>query len=194
MVLQTLEGCFKIFMLFPSPYALLQSLVRVLDSRSGLPSPHRTIREGGSIMHIRSVLSGTSRSIITIGADATVSEAVDVLVRENIGSLPVIDDTGAMVGIFTERDILRGLHNQGKEFCQEPISSVMTRQVVSCSVAESVHDAMGRMSEHRIGQLPVLDDGGGLVGLVSVGDLIRFLHESAEEERKNLMNYVYGPA
>ncbi|MEW4570173.1 CBS domain-containing protein [Tautonia sp. JC769] len=145
-------------------------------------------------MHIRSVLSGTSRSIITIGTDATVSEAVDVLVRENIGSLPVVDEAGAMVGIFTERDILRGIHNQGKEFCHEPIRSVMTEPVVSCSVSESVHDAMGRMSEHSIGQLPVLDENGSLVALVSVGDLIRFLHESAEEERKNLMNYVYGPA
>lgn len=145
-------------------------------------------------MQIRSVLSGTSRPIITIGTDATVSEAVAVLVRENIGSLPVVDDSGVMVGIFTERDILRGLHDQGKEFCHAPIHSVMTRSVVSCSVLESVHDAMGRMSEHRIGQLPVLEDEGNLVGLVSVGDLIRFLHESAEEERKNLMNYVYGPA
>ncbi|WP_169972993.1 CBS domain-containing protein [Tautonia rosea] len=145
-------------------------------------------------MQIRSVLSGTSRSIITIGRDATVSEAVGVLVRENIGSLPVVDDTGAMVGIFTERDVLRGLHDQGKEFCHAPIQSVMTPQVVSCSVSESVHDAMGRMSEHRIGQLPVLEDDGSLIGLVSVGDLIRFLHESAEEERKNLLNYVYGSA
>lgn len=145
-------------------------------------------------MHIRSVLSGTSRPIITIGSEATVSEAVAVLVQENIGSLPVVDDAGEMVGIFTERDILRGLHHQGKEFCHQPIHAVMTRQVVSCAVTESVHDAMGRMSEHHIGQLPVRNEDGHLVGLVSVGDLIRFLHESAEEERKNLMNYVYGSA
>lgn len=145
-------------------------------------------------MHIRSVLTAKDRSIITIGTEATVSEAVDELVRHNIGSLPVINADGELVGIFTERDVLHGLHERGRDFCQEKIASVMTEFVVSCSVADSVHDAMGRMSQRQIGQLTVLDEDGGLVGLVSVGDLIKVLHESAEEERKNLMNYVYGSA
>ena len=143
-------------------------------------------------MQIRNVLAAKDRPIITIGTGATVSEAVAELVRHNIGSLPVINETGMMVGIFTERDVLRGLHDRGKDFCHESLASVMTEPVVSCSPGESVHDAMGRMSEHRIGQLPVTDAEGKPIGLVSVGDLIRVLHESAEEERKNLMNYVYG--
>lgn len=145
-------------------------------------------------MQIRNVLSDKDRSIITIGTGATVSEAVAELVRHNIGSLPVVDEAGALVGIFTERDVLRGLHEKGKEFCQESIGEVMTERVVSCSVVDEVHDAMGRMSEHRIGQLPVVDTDGRPVGLVSVGDLIRVLHEAAEEERKNLLNYVQGSA
>lgn len=143
-------------------------------------------------MQIRSVLAGKDRPIITINASSTVSEAVAELVRHNIGSLPVLDDSGAMVGIFTERDVLRGLHNKGKEFCHQPISGVMTRKVATCSVGDSVHDAMGRMSEYMIGQLPVLDEDGGLIGIVSVGDLVRVLHGEAEEEKKNLMSYVYG--
>lgn len=145
-------------------------------------------------MQIRSVLTAKDRPIFTIGTDATVAEAVAELVQHNIGSLPVVDESNAMVGIFTERDILRGLHNQGKEFCHEAIKAVMTERVISCSVTDSVHEAMGRMSEHQIGQLPVVDQDGALVGLVSVGDLIKVLHESAEEEKQNLMNYVYGPA
>jgi CBS domain-containing protein len=143
-------------------------------------------------MQIRTVLAGKDRPIITINSDATVTEAVAELVRHNIGSLPVLDDSGAMVGMFTERDVLRGLHNTGKEFCHQPIGDVMTRKVVTCKVGDSVHEAMGRMSEYMIGQLPVMDDDGGLAGLVSVGDLVRVLHGEAEEEKKNLMSYVYG--
>ncbi|WP_158633552.1 CBS domain-containing protein [Tautonia sociabilis] len=143
-------------------------------------------------MQIRTVLSAKDRPVITIGTGASVAEAVAELVRHNIGSLPVVDGHGALVGIFTERDVLRGLHDRGKEFCHEPIGEVMTDRVVSCSIRDSVHDAMGRMSAHGIGQLTVLDDDGSLVGIVSVGDLIRELHQAAEEERNNLMNYVYG--
>jgi len=143
-------------------------------------------------MQIRTVLSAKDRPLVTIGTDATVTEAVAELVRHNIGSLPVRDESGSLVGMFTERDVLRGLHNRGKEFCHEAIGSVMTTNVITCAVGDSVHDAMGRMSTHGIGQLPVLDEDGKLIGLVSVGDLIRTLHESAEEEKRNLMNYVYG--
>jgi CBS domain-containing protein len=143
-------------------------------------------------MQIRSVISRKARSIVTIGTRSTVSEAVAELVRHNFGSLPVVDEAGELVGIFTERDVLRGLDSRGKEFCQAEIGEAMTGHVVCCSVLDSIHDAMGRMSEHHIGQLPVLEADGSLVGIVSVGDLVRVLHETAEEERKNLMNYVYG--
>ena len=143
-------------------------------------------------MQIRSVLSTKDRPIISINTDMSVSDAVAELVKHNIGSLPVRDSSGSLVGIFTERDVLRGLQQRGKEFCHESIGSVMTGHVVTCTINDSVHEAMGRMSEFGIGQLPVLDDEGELVGLVSVGDLIRVLHASAEEEKQNLMNYVYG--
>ena len=142
-------------------------------------------------MQIRSVLTAKNRPVITIGPQATVSQAVAELVRHNIGSLPVVDEAGAMVGIFTERDVLRGLEGRGKDFCHAPIGEVMTREVVSCAADDSVHDAMGRLSEHRIGQLPVLEDA-RVVGIVSIGDLVRVLYETAEEENRNLMTYVYG--
>lgn len=142
-------------------------------------------------MQIRSVLTAKNRPVITIGPRATVSEAVRELVRHNIGSLPVVDEAGAMLGIFTERDVLRGLEERGEDFCHATIEEVMTRQVVSCAPDASVHDAMGRLSDHCIGQLPVLEDN-RVVGIVSIGDLVRILYETAEEENRQLMTYVYG--
>ena len=142
-------------------------------------------------MRIRTVLASKDRPIITIGPERTVAEAVAELVGHNIGSLPVVDESGGVVGIFTERDVLRGLHNRGKDFCGVAVGEVMTRDVACCGPDDTVHDAMGRMSDRSIGQLPVIEDD-RVVGLVSVGDLIRILHDSATEENRNLMSYVYG--
>lgn len=144
-------------------------------------------------MHIRTVLKGKNCSVLTVGPETTVSEAVGLLDRHNIGSLPVVDEAGHLLGIFTERDVLRGLHRRGESFCHATIGSVMTAEVVTCTPDCTVHDAIGRMSEHRIGQLPVVD-GPQVVGIVSVGDLVRVLHEAAEEENRQLISYVYGSA
>lgn len=143
-------------------------------------------------MQIQVVLKQKSRAAITIRPAATVSEAVAELVRENIGSLPVVDADHRLVGIFTERDLLRGLHNRGKDYCNSRIEDVMVREPIICRPEDSVHDAVGKMSDHQIGQLPVVDEEGKVVGLVSVGDLVRVLHERAEEENRQLLSYVQG--
>ncbi|CAN5877292.1 CBS domain-containing protein [soil metagenome] len=143
-------------------------------------------------MQIRVVLKQKNREVITIGPGVSVSDAVAKLVQENIGSLPIVDADGRIVGIFTERDLLRGLHNQGKDFCHSKLEEVMIRDPITCRPEDSVHDAVGKMSEHQIGQLPVMDEGGKAIGLVSVGDLVRVLHEKAEEENRQLLNYVQG--
>ncbi len=142
-------------------------------------------------MNMRGVLKSKGRDVITIAAGATVSEAVALLVENNIGSLPVVDDAGRLVGIFTERDLMRGLHAEREAFCKARIADVMTRDPLSAQLDDSIHDAMGQMSARSIGQLPVLD-GPTVVGLVSIGDLVRLLHQAAEDENRHLLNYVYG--
>ncbi len=142
-------------------------------------------------MQVRDVLRAKGRRVVQIGPEATVGEAIARLVQQNIGSLPVVDRDGRVVGIFTERDVLRGFHNRGEGFCQARISEVMTARPISCDVDEPVHDAMGKMSDHQVGQLPVLD-GEELVGVVSVGDVVKLLHENAEAENRHLLAYLYG--
>ena len=143
-------------------------------------------------MNMRGVLKAKGRQVITIGPEATVTEAVARLVENDIGSLPVVDVQRGLIGIFTERDVLRGLKSRGEAFCHARIGDVMTRDPVSCQQGDSIQDAMGKMSEFKIGQLPVLDERNTVVGVVSVGDMVKTMHEAAEAENKHLLNYLYG--
>ena len=84
------------------------------------------------------------RRMITIDCDATISEAIAKLVQNNIGSLPVVDNGGNLTGIFSERDVLRIIHNRGEGFGRLRVSEVMTRDPVTCQLDDDVADVMGR--------------------------------------------------
>jgi len=142
-------------------------------------------------MQVHKVLKAKGNRVITIEPQAAVADAIARLVQHNIGSLPVVNAEGRLVGIFTERDVLRGVGNRGEGYCQAVIGDVMTINPVTCGLEDSVHDAMGKMTEHRIGQLPVLD-GEEVVGVVSVGDVVKILYEDTEYENRHLRDYIYG--
>jgi len=142
-------------------------------------------------MTVRDVLKAKGRAVIQIPPEATVREALALFVEHNIGSLPVVDASGQLVGIFSERDVLFGLHENCESFHKQTMAEVMTSPVLTCESDDAVHEVMGTMSRHRVGQLPVVS-GGSLVGVVSVGDLIKAMHEKVESENRHLMNYVYG--
>src|SRR5271166_504748 len=143
-------------------------------------------------MFIRGVLEQKARRLITIGPGATVKEALAVFVEHNIGSLPVVGDSGKLIGIFTERDVLYGDHRDSEQFHRQLIKDVMTPNPLTCSSNDAVHEVMGMMSRSRIGQLPVVDEG-KLVGMVSVGDLIKSLYNHAEAANQQLTAFLYGP-
>jgi CBS domain-containing protein len=142
-------------------------------------------------MQVRDVLKTKGGRVISIDPEASVSEAVARLVQNNIGSLPVVDDEGRLVGIFSERDALRSVHNRGEGFGRTHVSQVMSNDPVTCKLEDEVDDVMGAMSERRIAKVPVLD-GTRLVGIVSVGDVIKVLYEKVSSENKHLMTYIHG--
>jgi CBS domain-containing protein len=142
-------------------------------------------------MQVRDVLKGKGGRVITIGEEATVAEAIGRLVQFNIGSLPVVDEAGILIGVFSERDVLRLVHNRGERFSREHVGDVMTREPVTCAPEDDVDRVMGLMSERRIAKLPVIDEG-RLVGIVSVGDVIKVMYERVNTENSHLMSYLYG--
>jgi CBS domain-containing protein len=143
-------------------------------------------------MFISSVLDQKARRLITIGPEATVKEALALFVEHSIGSLPVVGVSGKLIGIFTERDVLYGDHRDPERFHHQSIREVMTPDPITCRPDDAVHAVMGKMSQHKVGQLPVVDEG-MVVGVVSVGDLIRALCDHAEAANQQLTAFLYGP-
>jgi CBS domain-containing protein len=142
-------------------------------------------------MQVRDVLKSKGGQVISIRPEATIAEAIARLVQNNIGSLPIVDEADRLVGIFSERDVLRGLHNHGDRYQAMRVSEVMTRDPITCNLEDDVNDVMGQMSERRIAKVPVLSDA-KLVGIVSVGDVIKVMYDRLHSEHQHLMTYIHG--
>jgi CBS domain-containing protein len=142
-------------------------------------------------MQVRDVLQAKGNRVVSIDSDATVHEAVAKLVQNNIGSLPVVDHDGRLIGIFAERDVLRLIHNRGEGFGRLKIAEAMTPDPVTCCLHDDVNDVMGQMSERRIAKVPVLDEG-ALVGIISVGDVVKVQYDKVATENRHLISYIQG--
>ncbi len=142
-------------------------------------------------MLVRHVLDSKGRRVISIDSEATVSEAVAKLVQNNIGSLPVVDQAGSLVGVFSERDVLRIIHNRGEGFGRMRVAEVMTARPITCSPEDDVNDVMGKMSERHIAKVPVLSNE-QLVGVISVGDVIKVMYDMLHAENQHLISYIQG--
>lgn len=137
------------------------------------------------------VPNAEGRRVIPIGAGATVEEASALLVERNIGSPPVVAVPGPSIGISTGRDVLLGHHLDLERSHQGLIEEVRTSNPITCRPTNTPAEAMGEMAGHRVGPWPVVD-GGGPVGLVSVGDPVQAPNEQIEAENQHLMNDLHG--
>ena len=142
-------------------------------------------------MFVHDVLKAKGRRVISIGPEASVRQALARFVEHNIGSLPVVEASGQVIGIFSERDVVFGDYRDSERFHHRLIGEVMTPNPIICGPKDTLAVAMGKMARHRVGQLPVVD-GGELVGLVSIGDLVQGLFEQMEAENRHLMDYLHG--
>lgn len=139
-------------------------------------------------MTIGAILNGKGGEVVTIGPDAAVSEALALLHRHRVGAVLVMD--GARVaGVLSERDIVRGLYELGPGVVDRAVSSCMTAPVVTVGPGDSVEAALALMTLRRFRHLPVLRDG-KLVGLVSIGDLVKQRIDDAEHETAALRDYI----
>jgi CBS domain-containing protein len=144
-------------------------------------------------MRIADILRKKGRQVVTIEADLTVYDAIQTLVSSNIGSLVVTGEDGRVVGIITERDILREAQDRGERLKETPIGDVMTRDVIIGVPGDRVDYVMGIMTQNRIRHLPVMD-GDGLAGIISIGDVVNASHTETEIENRMLRDYIHGVA
>lgn len=141
-------------------------------------------------MHLRDILSHKGRNIVSCTPADSLTRAVGCLVEHNIGSLVVLEG-GRMVGILTERDILRACDAGGGCVSDQTVQQRMTPDPVTGSSDDEIADVMGIMTRHRIRHLPVVDRG-ELVGLVSIGDIVKAEHAEATQENHYLKCYIQG--
>ncbi len=138
-------------------------------------------------MSIGLILSG-KKPLISVTTTTSIREITALLYQHRIGAVLVVED-GAILGIVSERDIVAGLHLHGPAVLDTPAGIVMTAPVVTVAPAASIAEAMGVMTNRRIRHLPVVDCG-ELLGLVSIGDLVKRRIDDAEREAATLKEYI----
>ncbi|ADE53290.1 CBS domain-containing protein [Coraliomargarita akajimensis] len=138
-----------------------------------------------------SILKEKSSSVHCVAEQVTVAEAVNEMNRQRIGSILVKADDGTVTGIFTERDVLVRVVSAGRDPQATKVQEVMTPDFESIAPDTSVEDAMQLMTEQRVRHLPILD-GGTLCGMISIGDVTRWLLQVNEMEAENLRKYVFA--
>lgn len=142
-------------------------------------------------MTVHNMLTRKSSTIYTIEQAAPIASAIESLSDHGIGVLIVTETEGKMVGIISERDIVRAVTAKGKAALEIPVSEFMTREVKSCTRPDKLVDIMQRMSEGRFRHFPVLEDG-QLVGVISIGDVVKSRIEELEQEKNALHEYIHS--
>jgi CBS domain-containing protein len=140
-------------------------------------------------MNVDGILRAKGASVVTIRPDATVGDLVQGFREERIGAMVVSEDGRTVLGIISERDVVRGLAERGPRILEAPVAELMTRDVVSCTPRETVKQVMAEMTRRRIRHLPVVADG-VLCGIISIGDVVKNRLEEMETET-NVLREVY---
>ncbi len=140
-------------------------------------------------MNVASLLSVKGRDIATISQERTVADAVALLKERGVGALVVTSLEEPLAGILSERDVVRALAERGGAVLDESVADLMTRDVTTCEETTSVTDLMGLMTARRIRHIPVVTDG-HVVGVVSIGDVVKARFDELEGEKRDLLDYV----
>jgi CBS domain-containing protein len=140
-------------------------------------------------MRVADVLHTKGSEVATVPPKVSVTGLLDDLARHNVGALVVVDDAGAVVGIVSERDVVRRLNERGAEVLTASVEQIMTSPVVTCEPTEAVDRLAEIMTERRIRHMPVVEDG-QLVGIVSIGDVVKSRIQQLESDREQLESYI----
>jgi len=140
-------------------------------------------------MTVSVILASKGREVVTIEPNASLGEAVQLLTGKRIGAALVLGADRRIAGIISERDIVRALAERGGGVLDEPVSRTMTRKVETCTESESVANIMERMTAGKFRHMPVVDQG-RLIGLVSIGDIVKHRLHDMERESVAMRDYI----
>ncbi len=138
---------------------------------------------------INEILNNKGHKVWSVRPDDSVYHALEQLAEKGIGALCVVDDAGQLVGFFSERDYARKVILKGKDSVNTPVADIMATELVTVTPETSVDECMNLMTDHKIRHLPVLENG-QLVGLVSIGDLVKHIIAQQEQTISQLEQYI----
>ena len=141
--------------------------------------------------HVSDILDAKGRDVLSVDGAATVLEAISTMVDGNVGALLVYEDA-RLVGIVTERDYLRRVTLEGRDERTTPVREIMSPDVVYVGPDASIDECMAVMTERRIRHLPVLTDERAVVGIVSIGDVVKFQSTEQSVQIRFLTEYISG--
>ena len=140
-------------------------------------------------MTVSVILAGKGRDVASIEPNATLSAAIAMLAEKRIGALLILGADRRVVGVLSERDIVRALAERGAEALGEPVSRTMTRNVSTCTEKETISSIMERMTQGKFRHVPVVEQG-RLVGIVSIGDVVKHRVREMEQDSAAMHDYI----
>jgi CBS domain-containing protein len=140
-------------------------------------------------VRVSNLLATKGSDVATISQERTVNDALALLRERGIGALVVTGASPPLVGIFSERDVVRALASNGATALSQQVSELMSTEVTTCSETTELNELMSTMTERRIRHVPVVEEG-RLVGLVSIGDVVKARLEELEHDKRDLLDYV----
>ncbi len=140
-------------------------------------------------MTVAAILEAKGRGVVTTTAGVTIAEAVELLVHHKIGALVVVDKSVHVVGIVSERDVVRCVARGSADALAQSVEFLMTRPVMTCTEDETINEVMTRMTRGRFRHLPVVANG-RLTGIVSIGDVVKARIEQVEREADEMRAYI----
>jgi CBS domain-containing protein len=144
-------------------------------------------------MLIGQILATKGSEVVSTRPDATVAQVAKLLKEKRIGAVVVVDAAGRLSGILSERDLARGIADHGVALLDRKVSDLMTADVVTCAPEDGLEKLMHKMTEGRFRHLPVVKDG-ELVGIISIGDVVKHRLQELEAETHLLQDYIAGGA
>ncbi len=139
-------------------------------------------------MNVGQILSQKGSDVIALERGCTVMEVAKLLGERRIGAIPITDDD-KICGIMSERDVVRGIAIRGGGVLADDVSTLMTKSVVTCTKDDTIYELMKMMTERRKRHVPVVDDG-KLIGMMSIGDVVKHRMEQAAAENEALKDYI----
>jgi CBS domain-containing protein len=140
-------------------------------------------------MIVKSIMDTKGGDVVTIEPSVSLDTAAKLLAERRIGAVVVLGADDRVVGILSERDIVRAISERGAAAMQEPVSQVMTRKVATCTLDETLHSIMERMTAGKFRHVPVIEQG-RLAGIISIGDVVKHRIVEMEQESDALKSYI----